>query len=96
MSHLIWTQKAFHDLTRIHDFLAAKDTEAALRAVQTINKETLILRQFPEAGRPAYDLEPEHRELLVPFGVSGYVVLYRMQEDSVFILAVRHQKEAGL
>lgn len=39
MSHLIWTQKAFHDLRRIHDFLAAKDTEAALRAVQTIQKK---------------------------------------------------------
>ncbi len=96
MPRLIWTQKAFQDLTRIHDFLAVKDTEAALRAVRTINNETLILRQFPEAGRPKHDLEPEHRELLVPFGVSGYVVLYCVQEDSVFILTVRHQKESGL
>ena len=56
----------------------------------------MILRQFPEAGRPAYDLEPEHRELLVPFGVSDYVVLCRTLEDSVFTLAVRHPKKAGL
>jgi hypothetical protein len=35
--------------------------------------------------------------LLISFGDSGYVALYRYQpqEDAVFILAFRHQKEAG-
>lgn len=53
--------------------------------------------QFPNAGPPAADMEPEHRELLIPFGVAGYVLLYRFDADSaaVTVLAVRHQKEAG-
>jgi toxin ParE1/3/4 len=41
------------------------------------------------------DLEAEHRELLIPFGAAGYVLLYRVDGDDVLVLAVRHQKEVG-
>jgi hypothetical protein len=43
----------------------------------------------------AEDLEPEHRELLIPFGASGYVIFYETLDNDVCILAVKHQKEAG-
>ena len=72
-----------------------KDAEAAVKALESIDNGSLILERFPEAGRPALDLEPEHRELLIPFGVSGYLLLYRIENSLVYILAVRHQKEAG-
>jgi ParE toxin of type II toxin-antitoxin system, parDE len=37
------------------------------------------------------------RELVIPFGESGYVALYRhdAEADLVYILAFRHQREAG-
>ncbi|MBB5274336.1 hypothetical protein HNR26_000374 [Rhizobium rosettiformans] len=37
------------------------------------------------------------RELVIPFGETGYVALYRYDEeaDLVYILAFRHQREAG-
>jgi toxin ParE1/3/4 len=54
-----------------------------------------ILETYPEAGRPAGDLEPEHRERIVPFGASGYVLLYEIIDNTVVVLAVRHQKEVG-
>jgi hypothetical protein len=40
---------------------------------------------------------PELRELVIPFGGSGYVALYRHEpaDDAVYVLAFRHQKEAG-
>jgi hypothetical protein len=40
---------------------------------------------------------PELRELLIAFGNSGYVALYRheLADNAVYILAFRHQKEAG-
>jgi hypothetical protein len=42
------------------------------------------------------DLEAGHRELLVPVGTSGYVLLYSYTKDSgVTVLAVRLQLEAG-
>ena len=36
------------------------------------------------------------RELIIPFGDSGYVALYRyeIEADSVYVLAFRRQKEA--
>jgi hypothetical protein len=40
---------------------------------------------------------PELRELVIAFGDSGYVALYRHEPtaDAVYVLAFRHQKEAG-
>ena len=40
-------------------------------------------------------MDVEYRELLVDFGDSGYIALYRQDGDCVIILSVRHQKEAG-
>lgn len=47
-------------------------------------------------GRPSPE-QPELRELVVSFGDSGYVALYHHDPDAdaVYVLAVRHQKEAG-
>jgi len=44
---------------------------------------------------PAEEMNPEYREWLINFGDSGYIVLYRYDGNTVVILAVRHQKEAG-
>lgn len=51
---------------------------------------------MPAMGRPFSDM-PELRELPIPFGDSGYVALYRYVpgDDAVYLLAFRHQKEAG-
>ena len=67
-----------------------------MRAGQAIEQQFALLEREPEIGRPFDDL-PELRELIVPFGDSGYVVLYRHDKntDSVYVLAFRHQKEAG-
>nr|WP_301925845.1 type II toxin-antitoxin system RelE/ParE family toxin [Xanthomonas fragariae] len=40
-------------------------------------------------------MAPEFRDWLIDFGDSGYVARYRINENMVTILAVRHQKEAG-
>ena len=40
-------------------------------------------------------MDVEYRELLIHFGDSGYVALYRYAADLVTVLALRHQKEAG-
>jgi toxin ParE1/3/4 len=95
MSRLIWTPNALADLERAYLFLAEKDEEAATKALDAIDNGALLLEKFPKAGRPAEDLEPEHRELLIPFGASGYVLLYRIENALVCILAARHQREAG-
>ena len=95
MSRLVWTPGALAGLQRACLFLAEKDEEAAIKALDAIGQGSLLLEDFPEAGRPAEDLEPEHRELLIPFGALGYLLLYQIENTLVYVLAVRHQKESG-
>ena len=96
MSYLVrWSDNALAGLMRVHAFLAESDPQAAQKALDVIEAGTDVLEQFPHAGRPADDLEPEHRELLIPFGASGYAVFYEAGEGYVLILSLKHQREAG-
>lgn len=95
MPHLIWSPSALGDVQRLYQFLASKDEAAARRAIKAIRTGVKILAHQPEAGRPAEDMEPDFREQLINFGSSGYVLLYHLDNETVTILAVRHQKEAG-
>jgi plasmid stabilization system protein ParE len=56
----------------------------------------LALETAPGIGRP-FDSESNLRELVISFGSSGYVALYRHEpaDDAVYVLAFRHQREAG-
>jgi plasmid stabilization system protein ParE len=76
--------------------LREKNPQAAARASQAIAQQFILLEKEPGIGRPLDDL-PELRELVIAFGDSGYIALYRqdINADSVYILAFRHQKEAG-
>ena len=92
---VVWSPGALLGVQRAFRFLAAKDADAAKAAVGAIRKQAAILQKHPNAGRPADDLEPEHRELLIPFGLTGYVLVYEVHAEMILVLAVRHQKEAG-
>ncbi|WP_080965456.1 type II toxin-antitoxin system RelE/ParE family toxin [Pseudomonas protegens] len=61
-----------------------------------IERQIARLEEDPEIGLPFPEL-PELRELIIEFGDSGYVALYRHEraDDAVYLLAFRHQKEAG-
>ena len=90
-----WTENASQGLERVYLFLAEKSEEAAVAAFKAVREKALLLERFPNAGRPTDDLDPEHRELLIPFGGAGYVLIYSVVGKTVCILAVKHQKEAG-
>lgn len=83
------------DVTRLRAFLAPKNREAAQRAIRAIRQSVKVLRTHPELGRPIEEMPPGFRERFVPFGNSGYVVLYQYDGGQVKILAVRHIREAG-
>lgn len=96
MPQVTITEGAAAGLERCRRFLSAKAPEAAKRAGQAIERQLLLLETTPEIGRPISDL-PELRELVIAFGDSGYIALYRHDSinDAVYVLAFRHQKEAG-
>lgn len=95
MSRLIWTPSALADVQRLYRFLAPKNADAARRAVTAIRAGVAILAHQRHLGRPIDDMDGAYREWLIGFGSSGYAVLYRVEGETVAILAVRHQKEAG-
>jgi plasmid stabilization system protein ParE len=93
---VIVTEGAAEGLERCRQFLAAKAPEAAKRASQAIEQQFLLLETVPDIGRPFPEM-PELHELVIAFGDSGYVALYRHEpaDNAVYVLAFRHQKEAG-
>ncbi len=96
MPRVIVTEIAAQGLERCRGFLAAKEPAAARRAAQAIERQILLLETTPDVGRPFPEM-PLLRELVIAFGDSGYVALYRHEPnpDTVYILAFRHQKEVG-
>ncbi len=96
MPQVVIAEGAAEGLERCRRFLAAKAPDAARRAGQAIERQFLLLETAPDTGRPFPEM-PELRELVIAFGDSGYVALYRHEPgaDAVYVLAFRHQKEAG-
>jgi plasmid stabilization system protein ParE len=95
MSRLIWTSLALLDVQRLYRFLASKNPDAARRAVKAIREGVKVLEQQPGIGRPVEDMDVAFRDWIIDFGDSGYVARYRLDPQSITILAVRHQKEVG-
>jgi plasmid stabilization system protein ParE len=93
---VIVTEAAARGLERCRQFLAAKAPDAARRAGQAIERQFRLLEGVPDIGRP-FPETSELRELVIAFGDSGYVALYRYEpaDDAVYVLAFRHQREAG-
>lgn len=91
---LLISAAAQADLERLFDFLAAEDYTAAVRARVAIEKGYERLLDFPLAARKATPDNPFLRELLIPFGHAGYVLLFEIEHaDTLTVLAVRHQRE---
>ncbi len=67
-----------------------------MRAGAVIEHHLALLETSPKIGRPHPDLD-ELRELVISFGDLGYVALYRYEpeQDTVYVVAFRHRKEAG-
>lgn len=87
------------DLERLFDFLldqadATEDldrAQSAIDAVRATVQHRLAITPF-SFGKAARN--PAQRELIIPFGASGYVALYEIVSTSkVVVLAVRHQRE---
>lgn len=96
MPQVIVTPAAVLGLNRCRRFLHSVDQDASTRASKVIRQHFLLLETKPEAGR-LFPLNPALRELIIPFGKTGYTALYRYEaiEDVIYILAFRHQREAG-
>ncbi len=94
-----FTPEAFADLERLFDFIIERELERgadlalAERAIEAIEAAIAALRFSPFMCRKAGD-SALVRELLIPFGHTGYVALFEIEgRDVVTIAAVRRQRE---
>ena len=94
------TREAEADLERLFEFVldrerdrAGGDLHLAELALAAIRAGISTLRTSPFTCRKAGP-SPFLRELVIPFGRSGYVALFEIVGDSdVVVSAVRHQLE---
>lgn len=94
MARVIYAERALSDLTRLTDFLLQAEPAFAPETIDLIVEAVQVLENHPLIGRPS---EQGLRELVISRGRSGYVALYSYEEteDTVLVLSVRHQREAG-
>ena len=92
MAQIVYSARALDDLQRVFDFLAEHDPTAAGAAVAAIQSAVDMLSGHPFAGRR---VTRELRELVISYGRTGYVALYRFlpAANEVRVLALRHQRE---
>jgi plasmid stabilization system protein ParE len=94
MAKISFSSQSIRDLEHISDFLSEMGPEVQLEALDLIDEAINILARHPFIGRPA---EAGLRELVISHGKTGYVALYSHEpmQDTVLILAIRHQRESG-
>lgn len=92
MAQVTYTDNALANLERAFEFLAQQDPGAAGQAAAAIRDAVETLSRHPLIGRP---VDEGLRELVISFGRTGYVALYRLvpHRDEVRVLALRHQRE---
>lgn len=90
-----FTREAEDDLMRLFDFLLEQDIGTAGKAEAAIYKAIELLEFFPFSCRKADEGKQNLlRELLIPFGIAGYVALFKIEDSkTVTIIAIRHQRE---
>ena len=94
MSRIELAPEVADDLDRIFDYLCAHEVEHVPERIGEIIQAIAVLESNPFIGRPA---ENGKRELVIGRRTRGYLALYRyvVEIDTVFVLAIRGQREAG-
>jgi plasmid stabilization system protein ParE len=94
MARIEVAAEVIDDLDRFLAHLVKHGAVDAGDRVDEILQAVGVLETSPMIGRP---VRGDKRELVIGKGVRGYVALYRYLEDidTVFILALRPQRESG-
>jgi plasmid stabilization system protein ParE len=92
LARVVYSANALANLERAFAFLADDAPDAAMAAAEAIRTAVEVLEHHPLVGRI---VTADVRELVISFGRTGYVALYRFvpSRSEVRILANRHQRE---
>lgn len=93
MARIVYSPRALDHLQCAFDHIAEHNLKAAVAAATAIRTAVETLAVHPFIGRRIE--KEEVRELVISFGSTGYLALYRYlpAKDEVRVLAIRHQRE---
>ena len=94
MARIELAPEVLDDFDRFFDHMAQFDLTDAPQRIDAIVQALQILTHSPLVGRKT---QGGTRELVIGQNTRGYVALYRYVTDidTVFVLAIRHQREVG-
>jgi len=94
MARIELAPEVFDDFDRFLDHMARFEVGSAPERIGEILQALQILATSPLIGRP---VRGGKRELVIGQASRGYIALYRYltEIDTVFILALRSQRESG-
>jgi plasmid stabilization system protein ParE len=84
------TAQAERDLVRLANFLAEHSERTARRAARDIKAALRSLARMPARARRISD---DLHTFPIRFGQSGYVVQFRVRDDTVVIARIHHMRE---
>ena len=77
-------KEASQDLDEILDYFLVRNINAGEKFIQGFNKKCQNIAQFPNIGRSYAKFDPSLRGI----PLDGYIIFYRIFEDSVVIVRV--------
>jgi toxin ParE1/3/4 len=83
-----FTRSATRDLTRLRDFIARYDPEAAVRVSKRLRRVIRLLVDQPALGQ-AIDGLPDVRDLVA----GDYLLRYTVRDECIVVLRVWHGRE---
>jgi toxin ParE1/3/4 len=86
---IIWTPRAADDLEAVVFTISADRHDSSVSVAKKIYGHILMLAAMPYMGRAG--VVPETRELV--FNRWPYIAVYRVNEDAVRILRIRHVRQ---
>lgn len=94
MARIELAPEVLGDFDRFFEHMSRFEVANAPERIAGIIEAIGVLRTSPLIGRP---IRGGMRELVIGRGVRGYVALYRYVPgiDTVFVLAIRSQREQG-
>lgn len=94
MATVVYSARSLAHIQRAFEFLRTSNPMAATAAATAIRTAVETLAFHPLIGRR---VEGDLRELVISYGDSGYIAIYRflVASDEVRVLAIRHQREIG-
>lgn len=92
MAQVVYSANALDNLIQAFEFLRNENPDTASESANAIRSAVETLAEHPLIGRR---VQGEIRELVISYGKTGYLALYRFlpEINQVRVLAVRHQRQ---